>query len=170
MTHPLPREPIRVLAPRLPGACLPSRSEDWRLCDDRRDATRRRETPRSVRGSRRRGARVPGCLDARAGEGSREAPRLDHESSERISFERDTYTFTFGGSPSEFLGVFREYYGPTMNAYAAAAADGREDELHAELDTLFNEQNTSSSPDVTSIPATFLGVTSWSDAAPMRTG
>src|SRR6186997_1695354 len=50
---------------------------------------------------------------------------------ERISFERDTYTFNFEGSPSEFLGVFREYYGPTMNAYAAAAADGREHDLHA---------------------------------------
>ena len=35
-----------------------------------------------------------------------------------------------------------------MNAYAAAAADGREDELHAELDALFNEQNTSSDCDV----------------------
>ena len=44
-----------------------------------------------------------------------------------------------------------------MNAYAAAAADGREDALHAELDALFNEQNTSS--DATSIPATFLRVT-----------
>jgi hypothetical protein len=58
------------------------------------------------------------------------------------------------------LGLFRDYYGPTMNAYAAAAAaDGREDELHAELDTLFNAQNSSSSERVTSIPATFLRVT-----------
>jgi len=77
---------------------------------------------------------------------------------ERISFERDTYTFNYEGSPSEFLGVFREYYGPTMNAYAAAAADGREHDLHAELDALFNEQNVGSSPEVTSIPATFLRV------------
>ena len=77
---------------------------------------------------------------------------------ERISFERDTYTFNFEGSPSEFLGVFREYYGPTMNAYAAAAADGREEELHRELDALFNEQNISSSLEVTSIAATFLRV------------
>jgi SAM-dependent methyltransferase len=77
---------------------------------------------------------------------------------ERISFERDTYTFNFMGSPSEFLDVFREYYGPTMNAYAAAAADGREEDLHGELDALFNEQNVSSSRDVTSIPATFLRV------------
>jgi hypothetical protein len=44
-----------------------------------------------------------------------------------------------------------------MNAYAAAAQAGREDELHAELDALFNEHNTSS--DATSITATFLKVT-----------
>ena len=78
---------------------------------------------------------------------------------EQISFEQNTYTFNFPGTPSEFLDVFRTYYGPTMNAYAAAAANGREDDLHAELDALFNEQNASSSPEVTSIPATFLKVT-----------
>jgi SAM-dependent methyltransferase len=76
---------------------------------------------------------------------------------EAITFERGTWTFDHPGTPSEFLAEFREYYGPTMNAYAAAAAGGREDELQAELDALFNEQNTSS--DATSIPATFLKVT-----------
>jgi hypothetical protein len=44
-----------------------------------------------------------------------------------------------------------------MNAFAAAAADGREAELQAELDALFNEQNRSDTG--TSIPATFLRVT-----------
>jgi ubiquinone/menaquinone biosynthesis C-methylase UbiE len=78
---------------------------------------------------------------------------------EKISFERDTYLFTFAGTPSEYLQVFRSYYGPTMNAYEAAAAGGREDELHAELDALINEQNTSGSDGVTTIPATFLRVT-----------
>jgi SAM-dependent methyltransferase len=78
---------------------------------------------------------------------------------ENISFERDTYTFNFPDTPSEFLAEFRTYYGPTMNAYAAAAADGREAELHAQLDALFNQQNAASSADVTSIPATFLRVT-----------
>jgi SAM-dependent methyltransferase len=78
---------------------------------------------------------------------------------EQISFERATYTFDFPGSPSELLGVFRTYYGPTMNAYAAAAADAREEDLHAELDALFNEQNTSPSDGATVIPATFLRVT-----------
>ncbi len=78
---------------------------------------------------------------------------------EKVSFERETYTFTFPGTPSELLGVFRAYYGPSMNAYEAAAASGREAELHAELDALFNEQNEGASDDVTSIPATFLRVT-----------
>jgi SAM-dependent methyltransferase len=78
---------------------------------------------------------------------------------DQISFERATYTFEFPGTPSELLGVFRTYYGPTMNAYAAAAADGREEDLHAELDELFNAQNTSSSAGATVIQATFLRVT-----------
>lgn len=78
---------------------------------------------------------------------------------EQISCERDTFRFNYERMPSELLGLFRDYYGPTMNAYAAAAADGRKDDLHAELDALFNEQNSSSSEDATSIPATFLRVT-----------
>ena len=78
---------------------------------------------------------------------------------ESISFERGTYTFNYQGTPAEFLAVFRTYYGPTMNAYEAAAADGREAELQAELDELFNDQNTSGSESSTSIPATFLRVT-----------
>jgi len=78
---------------------------------------------------------------------------------EQISCERDTYVFRFPGTPSDYLAEFRDYYGPTMNAYAAAAADGREAELDAELDALFNEQNTSGAEDLTTIPATFLRVT-----------
>jgi SAM-dependent methyltransferase len=74
-----------------------------------------------------------------------------------ISFERVSFTFDHPGTPSEFLADFRDYYAPTMNAYAAAAADGREDELHAELDAHFNEHNTSS--DATPITATVLKVT-----------
>ena len=80
-------------------------------------------------------------------------------SEDRISLQRDTYTFEYPGTPSAFLDEFRAYYGPTMNAYAAAEAAGREDDLHAELDALFNVQNTSADKTVTSIPATFLRVT-----------
>jgi SAM-dependent methyltransferase len=78
---------------------------------------------------------------------------------ENVAFERDTYTFNFQGPPAEFVDVFRMYYGPTMNAFDAAAADGREADLQAELESLFNAQNTSSNEDATSIPATFLRVT-----------
>ena len=80
-------------------------------------------------------------------------------SKEKITFARDTYTFNYPGTPSDLLDVFRTYYGPTMNAFEAAAADGRESELHTELDALFNEQNASQTEGATSIPATFLRVT-----------
>jgi SAM-dependent methyltransferase len=76
-----------------------------------------------------------------------------------VSFARDTYTFNFAGSPSEFVDTFRRYYGPTMNAFDAAEKDGRTDDLTKELDTLFEKQNTSTRKDATSIPATFLRVT-----------
>ena len=76
---------------------------------------------------------------------------------EQISFERDTYTFNYPGTPSELVTTFRSYYGPTMNAFEAAEADGRGADLQGELETLFNEQNTNG--DGTSIPATFLRVT-----------
>ena len=76
---------------------------------------------------------------------------------EKISFERDTYTFSYPGSPSDFLGLFRSYYGPTMNAFEAAEANDRATDLQNELEVLFNEQNTSGNGG-TSIPATFLRV------------
>src|SRR4051795_11107096 len=60
---------------------------------------------------------------------------------EQISFERDTYTFQFPAPPSELVAEFRSDYGLTMNAFEAAAADGREDELKAELDELFASKN-----------------------------
>jgi SAM-dependent methyltransferase len=78
---------------------------------------------------------------------------------EKISFERDTYAFNFPGAPAELVDLFRTYYGPTMNAFEAAAANGREADLQAELEALFSAQNASPSEDATSIPATFLRVT-----------
>jgi SAM-dependent methyltransferase len=76
-----------------------------------------------------------------------------------ISFERDTYTFVYPASPSELLAAFRAYYGPTMNAFDAAEANGRTADLQNELEALFNSQNASPTRDTTSIPATFLRVT-----------
>jgi ubiquinone/menaquinone biosynthesis C-methylase UbiE len=80
-------------------------------------------------------------------------------SKEKISFVRDTYIFNFPGTPSEFVGAFRKYYGPTMNAFEAAEKNGRAGDLQKELESLFNSQNKSSTQNVTSIPATFLRVT-----------
>ena len=76
---------------------------------------------------------------------------------EQISSERDTWRFEFDGSPAELLAIFRDYYGPTMNAFAAASADGREGDLQGELEALFEAQNESA--EGTSIPATYLRVT-----------
>lgn len=73
-----------------------------------------------------------------------------------ISFTRDTFTFRFSGQPEGFVDVFRNYYGPTMNAFDAAEKGGRADNLLAELRSLFIAENKSAVGTV--IPATFLRV------------
>lgn len=78
---------------------------------------------------------------------------------ENISFDRDTFTFNYSGSPSALLGEFRRYYGPTMGAFEAAEKNGRAADLQKELETLFNAHNKSADKARTSIPATFLRVT-----------
>jgi hypothetical protein len=78
---------------------------------------------------------------------------------DRIAFARDSYTFRFPGTPSAFVDAFRRYYGPTMNAFDAAAQQGRADALLGELEALFGSQNTGERPGMTLIPATFLRVT-----------
>jgi SAM-dependent methyltransferase len=80
-------------------------------------------------------------------------------SADRIRCERDTWVFDFAGTPQEFVGVFRDFYGPTMNAFTAAAANGKAADLQAELEELFVAQNTSDTLGRTVIPATFLRVT-----------
>src|SRR5205085_12396526 len=77
---------------------------------------------------------------------------------ERISFERDTFTFNFPSAPSALVDEFRKYYGPTMNAFEAAEKNGQAADLQKELEDLFNAQNKSGDPNRTSIPATFLRV------------
>lgn len=74
-----------------------------------------------------------------------------------IICERATYVFRHNGPPSEFLAAFREYYGPTMNAFEAAAKDGRDSQLEAELTALFEAQNQGGA-EKTVIPATYLKV------------
>lgn len=78
---------------------------------------------------------------------------------ENVSFARDTFTFEYPFPPSKLVETFRNFYGPTMNAFDAAEKNGKADELAKELDALFNSQNKAASKDTTSIPATFLRVT-----------
>jgi ubiquinone/menaquinone biosynthesis C-methylase UbiE len=80
-------------------------------------------------------------------------------SKENISFLRDTYTFNAPVSPSDFVDLFRKYYGPTMNAFEAAEKNGKANELRNELVALIESQNQSSDKNSVSIPATFLRVT-----------
>jgi len=77
----------------------------------------------------------------------------------KISFARDTYTFSYPGAPAGFVNDFKQYYGPTMNAFAAAEQNGKAADLQRELEALFEHHNKSQTKDTTSIPATFLRVT-----------
>ena len=61
-------------------------------------------------------------------------------------------------SPEQFIDVFRRFYGPTMNAFEAARANGREDELHGRLLELAKSQNKGEAGGTT-LDATFLRVT-----------
>ena len=78
---------------------------------------------------------------------------------ENISFIKDTFTFNAPYSPSEFVQVFKNYYGPTMNAFEAAEKNGKSEQLQKELENLFNSQNKSGNDKTTSIAASFLRVT-----------
>jgi ubiquinone/menaquinone biosynthesis C-methylase UbiE len=78
---------------------------------------------------------------------------------EKISMEKDTYHFISADkSPTQFIDLFRRFYGPTMNAFEAAEKSGKVEELHGELLELAKAQNKSANGG-TSIPATFLRVT-----------
>ncbi len=78
---------------------------------------------------------------------------------ENVSCLRDTYVFNFEGTPKDFVAEFRNFYGPTMNAFEAAEKNGKASALVAELESLFEAQNKTSGQAITSIPATFLRVT-----------
>ena len=77
---------------------------------------------------------------------------------ESINCERVMFVFESPRTPAQYLEDFRDYYGPTMNAYAAASADGREGELHEELTALVDEHNTATDGG-TRIEAAYLRVT-----------
>jgi SAM-dependent methyltransferase len=74
-----------------------------------------------------------------------------------IEMTRETFVFELDSPVGEFLGRFRNSYGPTMNAYEAADKNGLADRLHGELSQLFEAQN-QAGDGATRIPATFLKV------------
>ena len=77
---------------------------------------------------------------------------------EKISMVKDTYYFASPDkSPAQFIDLFENYYGPTMNAVAAAQKNGKEQELHEQLVDLANSQNKTKDAG-TFIPATFMRV------------
>lgn len=78
---------------------------------------------------------------------------------ENISCVKDSFTFSAAYSPTEFVSKFKNYYGPTMNAFEAAEKNGKAAQLQEELEALFNSQNKAADNTTTSIPATFLRVT-----------
>ena len=78
---------------------------------------------------------------------------------EQISMAKDTYYFVSPSKgPADFVGLFRRFYGPTMNAFEAAEHSGRAEELHSQLLDLAKTHNKSTN-DGTLIPASFLRVT-----------
>lgn len=77
---------------------------------------------------------------------------------ENISFTKDSFTFRAPYSPSDFVARFKNYYGPTMNAFDAAEQNAKAADLQRELEDLFMSQN-SGDANNTSIAATFLRVT-----------
>ena len=78
---------------------------------------------------------------------------------ENITCEKDTFTFEAPCSPADYMGMFKNFYGPTMNAFDAAEKNGKSADLQQELTELFNSQNKAASADSTLIPASFLRVT-----------
>ncbi len=77
---------------------------------------------------------------------------------DRIALARDTFTFRSPRTSDEVIGLFRRFYGPTMNAYEAAEKNGRADELHRQLLDLARSFNRATDG-TTVIPATLMRVT-----------
>jgi len=78
---------------------------------------------------------------------------------EHVTLAKDQYVFR---SPdhdaAQFIDLFRRFYGPTMNAFAAAEQGGKVEDLHQQLLELAEGHNEHAGGGV-SIPATFLRVT-----------
>lgn len=78
---------------------------------------------------------------------------------ERISMTKSIWRFESPNATTEdFVDAFRQFYGPTMNAFDAAKQTGRTEELQRQLLDLATSQNQSPSRGL-SVPATFMRIT-----------
>ena len=78
---------------------------------------------------------------------------------EKVSMVKDTYYFALPDkNPTQFIGLFEKFYGPTMNAVEAAEKNGKLNQLHEQLVELANAHNKTKDAG-TLIPATFMRVT-----------
>jgi ubiquinone/menaquinone biosynthesis C-methylase UbiE len=78
---------------------------------------------------------------------------------EKVTMVRDIYYFALPDkSPTQFIDLFRRFYGPTMNAFEAAQKIGKSEELLKQLLDLAKAQNKATEGG-TSIAAAFLRVT-----------
>lgn len=78
---------------------------------------------------------------------------------DRVKLERDTFYFRSPSlTPAQFIDMFRKFYGPTMNAFEAAAKNGKDDELNRQLVDQAQAHNQPGAGGL-SIPATFMRVT-----------
>ena len=77
---------------------------------------------------------------------------------DHVRCTRDSFAFDFNVGPAEAVDRFRQFYGPTMNAFAAAEEDGRADDLRNALVDLFERENEAGA-DRTRITANYLRVT-----------
>lgn len=78
---------------------------------------------------------------------------------DHVKLERDTFYFRSPTlTPAQFIEMFREFYGPTMNAFEAAAKNGQADELNRQLVAQAQAHNQPGAGNLM-IPATFMRVT-----------
>jgi hypothetical protein len=77
---------------------------------------------------------------------------------ENISFAKDTYTFNFPGTPSEFVAAFRKILRANHECLGGRRKE-RPSRRAAKRASLCNRESKSRNKNATSIPATFLRVT-----------
>ena len=131
---------------------------DGQLDPQRPDACRTdSEDQRRLRAAPAGGVHQPGDVGSR-GQDVRARFGEAGVGEEQISFSRRDLSVHLQGIPGALVTAFRNYYGPTMNAFEAAEQTGRADELQDELERLLHRQNTSPDGNTTSIPATYLRV------------